>query len=249
MVKQIKRIGLTKLLVGAFYEFHAGIRTYLEEKAEESYGLAELLTRYDKSVRTLLDIINRRQGSLFTEELVKLDKKRDESVSAFFAQVDAYAKSPIETQNYHGKILQRVIAPYRGITKNEFNKETAQIWGMTVDLTSIDVGSSLTELKLVPLFNIMQDDNTAFEKMISQRVTDKTTLAKQDINTKEIRAEITALYNEIIQRLNAIAVLEPDYKIEYHVKWLNAYIDQYRLVISHMRPGGTGNEKRSEDTE
>ena len=149
--------------------------------------------------------------------------------------------SPLPEENAAGTILWNAISPYDGIADYEINKETALVKGMLGVLRTPEATTAIRELNLYNLIAQIEQYNNEVEALMAERI-DKEA-GKPNVNTSTQRKEANNLYNDVVQRINATATLNPSENVDELVARTNALIEAYRRVASQMRPGGSGNEK------
>lgn len=247
-MKQIKSFSVTHLLVGQHYEFHLSTATLITEAGAAVLHVNELFPQYLSAIQTQLAIINRNQHMINTELLETIDAKRDALLSVLFGQVRVALFSPIAADAAAGHALRILLSPYRGIGKNEYTKETAQIRGLLRDLGTDEAAAQINALKLGPIVTALRQTNNEFADAMEERV--KTQAAHHvsvptDIDTRQQQRVINDIYNRIVQQVNAYAITSTTPAIDTYIEEQNALIEQYKHVISSQRPGGSGNESIS----
>ncbi|MDL2299882.1 DUF6261 family protein, partial [Bacteroides sp. OttesenSCG-928-E20] len=86
--------------------------------------------------------------------------------------------------------------------------------------------------------------NNKLNEMMSDRATEaETRNVTLSISTKEQRRVVDGIYNQILERINATAVLQATPELEEFIVVQNGLVKQYKSVAKKQRAGGTGNEK------
>ena len=240
-MKQIEKFNTSPLLVGACAEFHNEMLTLILAFSLGVLKIEDLVPAYELEVSKLNQTVNRSQKLANTRLIIEHDRIRDRLITRFFRMVKDLKKSPIAEEKRFGEILWDAISQYEGMAKNEMNKETNEVRGMLRDLEVHDLNEIVLNANLGPLRDQIQYNNDAVSNLMSGRNEAETEKGK--INTLEQRKVVTDLYNQIVLRVNAVAALEEIDEVNAFIDRVNTLIEAYRRVISHMRPGGTGNEK------
>ena len=238
---QIKKFSLTRLLDGSIAEFHNAFILIVLAYNLNKMSLQKVFPTYQEAVDKLNKAISKSPRLANTQKIAKADAFRDRVINRFFKLIKEMRKSPIPEENAAGTTLWNIISSYEGVITYELNKETAMTKGMLQGLNNSEAIAAIDVLNLSRLAAQMEQYNTEVETLMAERI-DKES-EKTKVNTLEQRREANALYESVVQHINASALLKPDDSIEELVERANALIDEYRRVITHMRPGGSGNEK------
>ncbi|MDH6315567.1 hypothetical protein M2459_001555 [Parabacteroides sp. PF5-5] len=242
---QIKSMNLTRLLVASHYEFHRSAEGLMRAAKPSVLHIESLLPEYQEAIDMEFKIINYNQYLTNTELLKELDRNRDRLLSRLFNHIDIAARSPIEEESIAGKALKVIVSPYRGIAHNEYSKETGQIRGLSRDLGTKEAMGHLDTLHIGDLQQKIRRANGDFASAMSERVNTESARTQRTIGIKTTEQQriVNDLYRQIIRMVNAFAIAEPADEIDAFIELMNAQIDQYKRVIAHQRPGGSGNEK------
>lgn len=244
MSKKINSFGITRLLVATHYQFHDSVNELLTADAVTAAKLGELAPRYKAELKTLQTIINRKRGTELTLEIEALDRDRDGMLGELFTIIDHAATSKLPARKVAGEKLKLGLSQYRGIAGNELNKETAQITGLIRDLQKDEFFDAIQALYLAALIDSLERTNNKVRELIDRRATlYGTRAAAADVDTATQRRVVDDLYHAIVEKVNAVALLEPGAKVNALVDDINGRVIEFRKVISQMRAGGTGLEK------
>ena len=242
-MRQIKKFSFTRLLDGAFAEFHSAFIVIITAFGFTKLSIEKLFADYQKASEKLNKSINRSRKSPNTQELAKADGIRDRVINRLFKLVKDFWKSPILEENAAGTTLWNIISSFEGLTTYEMNKQTALTKVMLMDLNKPAAIAAIGVLNLGSLIEQIELYNSEVEALMADRVEKESKIEK--VNIPELRREITSMYEEIVLHINAVAVLIPDKDVEELIVKVNTHIEQYERVTTYMRAGGSGNEKRT----
>lgn len=245
MAKQIQTFSVSNLLVGSHYDFHYDVYSYIVASTPEALHVETQTPVYQDKLATQLELINRNRRVAKTQELAELDHERDRWLGQITAAIDTAALSPDATVAATGKQLQNILSPYRGISGNEYTKETSQIRGLIRDLGTDAAVDLIDALSLGQTVQKLRQANNAFNAKYDERVTSEATRSRSEVTTDENRKAIDATYNSIVQIVNAFAIAATTAVIDAFIDKVNARIDLAKGVVSRQRAGGSGNEKRT----
>ena len=238
---QIKKFSLTRLLDGAIAEFHNAFILIVLAYQLNKMSIQKVFPTYQEAVDRLNKAISKNPRLANTQKIAKADAFRDRVINRFFKLIKEMRKSPIPEENAAGTTLWNIASPYEGLTRYEINKQTALTKRLTSDLKTPEAVAAIEVLNLSRLAAQIEQYNNEVEALMAERI-DKET-EKTKVNTLEQRNEANALYEEVVQLINASALLKSDDSIDELVERANTLIEAYRRVISHQRAGGSGNEK------
>ncbi|WP_280772639.1 DUF6261 family protein [Parabacteroides sp. PH5-39] len=244
-MKTIQTFSVTHLLLASHYEFHRTTERLMAQAGEATLHIENLLTPYRAAIEQEFKIINQNKRLTNTQLLKELDKKRGELLSRLIRLIEAAKYSSLETEREAYTVLIDIIAPYRYVSRNEYTKETAQLRGLIRDMGTAAAVRNLDILKIAPAVQQLREANSEFASAMTDRVNTEAVRPQNqiDISTTDQRKIIDDMYREIIERINAYSIAVPSEDIDDFIKVMNAQIDQYKRVISHLRPGGSGNEE------
>lgn len=245
IMAEIKTMNVTKLLVASHYEFHRTAEALMTAAKAATLHIETLLPAYTEAVNLEFQIINYNQYLTNTALLKQLDEKRGKLLSRLFRHIDMAVRSPLEEERLAGEALKVIVSPYRGIAQNEYTKETAQLRGLARDLATEEASVHLDTLYLGEIEQKLRYANIEFATALDGRMTTEAVRPQNHIKVKRYDQQkiVNELYRQIILRINAFAIAEPTDEIDAFIELMNAHIDQYKRVISHLQPGGSGNEK------
>lgn len=246
MAKQIETFSMSRLLVGAHYDFHASVYNYIRTATPEALHIEAQAAAYLALLNQQLVLINQNKKIAFTEELAELDRDRDRWLGQLTTSVDTAAISPDATTAAAGKKLKNVISPYRGIAGNEYTKQTSQVRGLLRDLAADEMAPSIDALTLGTVIQKLRQANNVFANKYDERVTTEATRTRSAVTAEDNRKAIDTEYQSIVQIVNAFAIAATTPAIDTFIDTVNARIDLAKGVVTRQRSGGSGNEKRTE---
>ncbi|CAH0229325.1 hypothetical protein SRABI27_02433 [Pedobacter sp. Bi27] len=182
------------------------------------------------------------QGSLVTQELEVLDKRRDDAINGITLQVQSLSYSADAVLNKHGKTLSAHLALFgTGIAKDNYQSETTSLRNIANDwknkpelqeaVTALSLGSWLTE---------METANDAFNLAYIKR-NEELALAPSD-KLKELRNTANNLYYKLRTRINSnLDISDGAEPWSATVNLLNQNISTY-TALQTRRGAGTGGE-------
>ena len=226
-----------------------GLDTQAETEGEISDSMYiddELVERLQSILDQLSDLTLESRSELQSKELEQIDRDRDVLLGFVFKTMGQAAILPLETQRKAGLVLDNELGVYAGTGELPQTKETAVVRGMIKDSKKTDVAEAISTLGLTPIFAELERLNDLFEKTEIARnnaVAPRRTEAK----TKELRAEATLIYYEIVDRAFAANLLHGNEETKSYITNLNEEIVKAEAKVKRRLGKKKGEDPEDED--
>ncbi|MDR2584601.1 MAG: DUF6261 family protein, partial [Fibromonadaceae bacterium] len=166
-----------------------------------------------------------------TAKIHEADKARDEIYIAIAEIIAANLRHFNPAVRQAAERLKILIDTYGNVANKPLNEETSAIYNIlqelkgkyVADAASIDITQWVAEL---------ENRNKTFEALVKERF-DETAARTTDIVMKQARAQLDEVYRTIVERINALAVVEGVTAYEAFIKTLNAVVAKY--AVRHHR--------------
>ena len=249
MMIQIQSIAFTSYNLGLHCDYHYQAYGLMTKAGAEVLHIGTLLPAYAELVEMESSIVHRQTTYVSTEQLKAADKARDNAVGVVMKVIQAHCSTTIETKRTAAKALDAMIAPYKGMTEHAYRTETREVAGLLAVLNKEEAKAHIATLNLTEEVAALTEKNADFEAVFNEKLQEEVErLPQKDIDTEELRKQVDAKYAEIIQTVNAYAIVQPTEAIE-------AFIAQMNALISLTKPGSSsgsssgGSTGGSTDTE
>ena len=234
MGTKINMFGTTKLTLAAHAQFNELVAGQIAASDLEALHLTVLAPQYLAVVAAEKEAVNRPSAYAETPQMIAVDRLRDLSVSLVFNLIDAYLKSPSTAEQLAAEHLHAVVAPYRGIQKHEYNRQTTEVDGLIASISAAAI-ADLTLLSLTSAVEQMDAHNAAFKALLAERTVDVGTRAPvANESTGTLRRTTDTLYRTLVETVNAFAIAIPSAAIETFAVSINALITQYEMVAANQ---------------
>jgi len=239
---KIEKIHLTHLRNDAHFQFHTEFRDLavlhnpLTLKVKPQFD--SYLPLYNREDEALKKIVK----SEFTAKIHEADKARDEIYLGMAETVTATLRHFNPTVRQAAERLKILFDTYGNVANKPLNEETSAIYNILQELKgkyTADVDSVGLTLWVAEL----ETRNGTFEGFVKERF-DETAARTTDIVMKQARAQLDDVYKTIVERINALAVVEGIEIYEAFIKTLNAVIAKYSVKHHHHH-----NHKPTEPTQ
>ena len=249
MATQINVMGFSYLNVGLHNDFHYQAYGKMKATGAQALHIENLLPAYGELVELESSIVRRQTTYVSTVQLNDADKVRDNAMGVILNIITAHKTNTIEAKRSAALALDAMVAPYRGISNHEKRTQTREVAGLLAVLNKEEAMAHIATLNLIEEVTLLAEKNATFAAVYDEKLQEEVErLPQKDIETEELRKQIDEKYAEIVQTVNAYAIVQPTEAIE-------AFIAQMNALISLTKPGSSsgsssgGSTGGSTDTE
>jgi len=232
---KVTDFALTRLRNEEHFQFFTSLRdlvlvfTALALKIEVLFNL--FLVAYANELAAL-DVVRK---NAISDDLVDADEERD---SVFRGLSDA-VKSALNHFNADiraaAKRLQVLLDTYGNLAIKPYDAETGGLNSLINDLNTTYT-ADVNTVGLVGWVTELKAKNKAFDDLKNHRYSDEA--AKTILRMKQERVKTDAIYRQIVERINALVVVEGEAAYAGFVNELNKRIEEYDNTISIRRAKG-----------
>lgn len=224
-VQQITQLATTHMTLGAHNKFNIDVNNAIIQATAAALRVENYATLYAQKIEEESRIVNRQTAMASTVDVSAADRQRDSAVGVIMNLTNAHTTSIIAEKADAANKLRQLLAPYKGIGNHAYQKETAEINGMVAVLTTGDGATYAATLGMDDEVDALMQANAAFEEAYARNQEEAATLAAlQSVDTKELRAQVDALYQQIVLTVNAVAVLQPTDEVTTFIQKVNGII-------------------------
>ena len=163
--------------------------------------------------------------------------------------VIAYQTTPVEDKRQAAMLLDPQLAAYKGIRKHEYSKETAEIKGMLGVLQAEENKAAVTLLGLDAEVTALAEANAAFEAAFLGKAKEKSTrMDVEDLDSEQVVDQANALYDQIVQTVNAYAIVQPTDELLAFINDLNGIVGIYADIVDGTTSGASSSGTDPEPT-
>lgn len=183
---------------------------------------AGLLAQLDEVIAQLTELNNQSRASLESEQLIDLDKQRDNVSVYILDRINRSSTLPLKAERDAGKSLFLLAKPYKGIYQLPFNQETETIKGLLFDLRKEENAAAVQALGLTPYLDELERLNNEYEALAAQRAAAR--LANAVDNSKIVRAKGNDIYEDMTALAFAWSLANPSDEATAFIRNVNALI-------------------------
>ncbi len=243
---EIYTLALSRLRNLAHFEFHDEVQQLVNKHTAEKLNIvaafAEFCTLLDQE-KSGLEVI--RQHKL-TAEIAQLDEQRDHIFSGLVTNVKSLKHHFNADIQAAAVELSTVLNTYGNLTTTTYNEETAGLHKLTEELLA-DYNNQLTTCNLVDWVTHLQTVNENFKTLMLSRNEDLTD--QEPIHMRSVRKEIDRVYQLMVKRIEASALLNGEDDFKDFVNELNGRIEYYKEHNIHTKKKEDEEEEENENKE
>lgn len=242
LAKEIGDISKTNLSNTAHMNMYTEINDRILSLTPVALKLETLAPLFQKALIQEGECVNRIMKSATTAQLVGKDKERDKVAIFINSQVTSYTNCPDAELQAYALLLKAMLNAYPKIYNKAFSEETAAIDGMLRDMEKPERLEAAQKLHLDTYFTKLKALNNEYKALDASRTDEYA--ARIKIETLSARKVTENIFAEIIQRINALAVLEPTDTILSFIDTVNQIFRKYKDLIAAK--GGASSPSKPE---
>lgn len=243
---KIQTANLSRLLHNQHLTFHREFEALITEKNAETLDVATAFTAYQAAIEAEDAAMMKVVKSAITDEKEAADMRRDELLTGSFELIRVTTKHFDATKCAAAKRLSVLLSTYQGSDKAEYNDETSRIRNYIQELRSEKYTADATAIGLTEWIEPLEEANETCATLADQYNTeqrDKNAAGK----VRTLRLETDKAYRALVERINALTLLNGDEKYADLITRWNTRIDAYRNAISRRLGSGAGGSTGSGD--
>jgi hypothetical protein len=233
---KFRRINFHSLRNEEWFNFLTEFKKFIEEMPSIGAKIVKLFTLFLSLYLKADKIIEKIRQSRVTPQIGELDKQRDTTFRGVVRTIESYKYHFDSAKRNAAESLQPVLKHYGNLAIKPYNEETAGINNFLQELRE-NYSSAIEILKLTEWLNELERNNQIFEDAVLER--NREDASKTDLRLLDVRREIDRCYKDIIERLEALILIEEDEKeIENYmsfVKLLNTNIKRYSDAVAQRK--------------
>ncbi len=247
MTKKIGNIAVTALSNGAHFNYmQSTLKRANASEAVKTKAAGEI-----SKLQAAFEVEDANLKLMTKSEMTKLIEKndaiRDSCYSGFKSVVKGFLALPECDIQAAAEKLWNHIESYKIVTTDQLDKETGMLQNFIDDLEK-KYATQVTTLGLTPLVENMKEANNQVLTLMDNRTTESST--KTVGAMKAARAATDAAYRTLVEKVNALAIVEGDTEYASFIDEMNAQITHYKreaLGQTTSSSSSTGGDTTTED--
>lgn len=250
MATQIRSCPLSRLTVGSASDFHTNVYVAITTATPAALHIETLEPAYKTAVDRLCSVVNRKRSYVSTATLERLDDRRDTGSRVVFNLLDAYLKSLVEERAAASERLLAQLSSYKNLERHEYSKQSAELRGMLAVLEAAENAADVETLSIGPDIEALREVADQFEAAFKAKAAEASAHADQsDLDSKTLASDAAKAYENIVQIVNAYAIVQPTDELLGFINEVNGFVEVYAQIANGSTSGGTSPEPApGEDT-
>jgi hypothetical protein len=247
-MKKVRIINLSELRGEEWFNFFTEFKRFVEDTTPGKLNVERLFTVFLGFYIAAEEAIEKIRKSSITQQMIDLDKLRDNTFRGLIRMIESYLHHFDSNKRKAAESLSIVIKHYGNLAIKPYNQETAGIYNFLQELRE-NYRDAIAILDLTGWLDELERNNNEFEEAVLARNQEEA--SKTELRLLDIRKETNRCYKSIIERLEAIMLIEEEDGIENNdhisfVKTLNANIKRYADILAQRKGRNTDDNDEEE---
>jgi hypothetical protein len=175
------------------------------------------------------EVLKKIMKSVFTEDINAADHQRDITFRGMIdANHSALKHFNARTQTA-AKRLKIVFDTYGNVAKKPINEETSAIYNLLQELRG-NYAADVATVNIADWATELEANNLALENLVKNRYDESA--AKTDLVLKQVRLQVDAAYHAIVERLDALSLVEGTPVYETFIHSWNVVVEKYNDIAA-----------------
>jgi len=221
---RINKFDLLRLRNDAHFQFHTEVRDLILKSAAVLARIKQQFDAYELLYAQVDDALKKIRKSAITEQIWEADKARIKIFTGLSAKCRAAQKHFDPKVVEAARQVKIVFDTYGRIAKKPLNEKTSAIYNILQELK----GKHAKNIALIGVSEWtkeLRERNLVFNGLVKARFDESA--AKSDVVLKEARKELDKKYRIIIERVNALVIVDGAENYETFVRTLNVIVKKY----------------------
>lgn len=229
----------TRLKNNESLTFGREIETKIEEKGATELAIDNIFPDYKEKLQSFDDSIVNISKSFYTNQMNEANKQRGSLHVAILTQIKNFLRHyNIEKRNAALRLIS-FADTFVGAQRRSFDDLTSFINNFLQELTADKYKADVTLVELDEWIKELKKVNDLCATLTIQRTAEYSKKSGKG-GTEITRPAYEKAYKTLVEKLNALAMVNGDEKYAELFAWWNARIDHYRVVISNNLGSGMG---------
>jgi len=229
----------TRLKNNEILTFGREVESTIEAKGAAELVVDDLFPDYKDKLQAFDDSIVNVTKSFYTSQMNEANKQRGSLHVAIIAQIKNFLRHFKPEKRSAAERLMAFTDTFVGAQRRSFDDQTSFINNFIQELSSDKYKEDVTLVELDEWIKELQKVNDLCSSLTIKR-TEEYSHKPGKGSTEVTRPLFEKSYNLLVEKLNALAIVNGDDKYAELFAWWNARIDHYRVVISNNLGKGMG---------
>ena len=231
-MSKIKKLDFYSLRNDEHFQFDSEFRELVALSNPITLKISAEFNQWEVLFEQEDEVLKQIRKSAMTEEILNADKKRDVTFAGMVEANKAALKHFQPAVKEAARKLKIVFDTYGNVARKSYDEETSAITNLLQDL----MGKYNADVQTVGITAWMVElmaNNNDFDQLIKGR--DDESAERTELILKAVRMQIDAVYRTIVERLDALGVIEPTEDLAEFVRRLNVVIERYNNRLAQRQ--------------
>ena len=241
MIMKIQNFPKSQLRQNEWLDTGRAIEKKITEAGAAALGVEAVFATFQEKLQAYDDSLVKLTKSIFTAEMKDADYQRDTLQTGLLKQIRVSSTHFTEEKRAAATRLMAIESRFRDTTRLSFNDQTGMVNNLIQKLRSEGYADDVATLGLTEWVNQLETVNNRCAELANKRRVESGE-RNATRKTKDTRPAFDAAYETLVERLNALALVNGEEKYVELFRWWNAMIDEYRMSISLRAGKGKGGQ-------
>lgn len=241
---KIQRVNFSKLRNNEHFQCQTEFKNLIEEFDAEKLKIAalfndEFLPLYKEEDEAILKIVK----NSFTESRSEADQQRDHTFRGMVETNKAALNHFDPAKVAAAKRLKILFDTYGNVARLPLQEETSAIYNLLQELDN-KYAPDVDAVGLSDWAEQLRNDNNAYEALMKESYEEDA--AKTELRMKEVRAAMDKVFRQIIERMEALMLIEGESAYSEFVRRLNVQLEKYAASLAQRQGRSAAKREKGE---
>ena len=228
MGKEILPINLVRMNSGAHFEYVSMMLASVQSQAAVKQKVADLVAALASAIEAEDEALKVSTKSFITDDLAQADQDRDTFYAGYKKAVEGFLHMPVADMAQAAKVLKQHIKDYRINTRAQIDQNTGLLANFIADLEG-KYASYVSTLGLSLFVTHMKEANERVRTLVRQRNNERMGITVGALKTA--RTATDAAYHNLVDMVNALALVNGDAAYAAFIDYVNVEITRYKREV------------------
>ena len=228
MGKEILPINLVRMNSGAHFEYVSMMLASVQSQAAVKQKVADLVAALASAIEAEDAALKVSTKSFITDDIAQADQDRDTFYAGYKKAVEGFLHMPVADMAQAAKVLKQHIKDYRINTRAQIDQNTGLLANFIADLEG-KYAAQVSTLGLTLFVTHMKEANERVRTLVRQRNNERMGITVGALKTA--RTATDAAYHNLVDMVNALALVNGDAAYAAFIDYVNVEITRYKREV------------------
>jgi len=210
----------------------SSVKDAFESENIVSYGFETLIEALKVALQAESNAMGVRRKSYLTDELVKMNARREELYAGMYYHYQSCLRHYDETMRKAAKGISHIMKSIAYIHNTSNMTRHAYIYKITYNIRLPMYAAMVETMQLTGWLDALDAQNDLYQETWMNRNSEQAKKGNGNGNVRSKRIITDRAYQDIVQRLNALIIIEGPEKYTHLVRLLNVYISDEKKSMA-----------------